>query len=59
MEFNAKDVIAAIVIIGLFILVALDKITWQAAAPVISSIVFYYLGFKTGVFVSEKKTKRR
>lgn len=44
---EAKDVIVLVVLIGMFVLVGLDRLSWQVAAPIVSAIIFYYLGVKT------------
>jgi hypothetical protein len=54
LELEAKDIISLVVLVGIFILVALDRLSWQVAAPVISAIIFYYLGVKTGLKMAEK-----
>ena len=55
MEFKAKDVIALFTLGGLFTLIGLGKITWMQASPIISGIVFYYLGFKSGEAYARRK----
>ena len=54
-RFEAKDLVSLVVVVGLFILIALDKVSWQAAAPIISAIVFYYLGVKTGLRMARRE----
>jgi len=51
---EAKDLIAIIVLIGTFVLIALDKISWEVAVPVISAITFLYLGIKVGERTARK-----
>jgi len=46
-ELTAKDIIALVVIVGIFVLIGLDKVTWEMTSEILSGIVFYYLGFKT------------
>jgi hypothetical protein len=48
-QLEAKDAVAIIVLIALFILVGLSKLTWEVAGPIITAILFYYLGIKTGM----------
>ena len=56
-QLESKDLIAIIVIVGVFILIALDKISWEVGAPVISAIIFFYFGVKAGQFTYRKVKK--
>jgi len=49
--------VALAVLIGLFCLVALGKMGWQEAAPIISAIVFYYLGIRTAQYYERRLRK--
>ena len=50
-------VIALVVIVGIFVLIALDRISWEVGAPVISAIIFFYFGVKAGQFTYRKVKK--
>jgi len=57
-QFESKDLIAIIVIIGVFVLIALDKISWEVGAPIISAIIFFYFGVKAGQFIEARRKRK-
>ena len=57
MEFEARDLVALIILVALFVLVFFGKIGWEVAAPVISAILFFYFGYSVGVRVGEASRK--
>ena len=57
MEIEAKDIVALVTLIGIMILVAIERVAWQDALPVISSIVFFYLGVKTGSRIKKRSSE--
>ncbi len=57
MEFEARDLVALIILVALFVLVFFGKIGWEVAAPVISAILFFYFGYAVGMKVAETARK--
>jgi len=51
-------VIALVVIVGVFVLIALDKISWEVGAPIISAIIFFYFGVKAGRFIEAGRKRK-
>jgi hypothetical protein len=58
MFLEAKDLISLVVIVGLFALIGLGKITVEQGLPIVASIAFYYLGIHTGVYMERSAKKK-
>ncbi len=57
MEIQARDIVALVVLVGIFVLIFFEKIGWEVAAPIISAILFFYFGYSVGVKVAEASRK--
>ena len=54
---EARDLVALVVLIGIFVLIFFEKVSWEVAAPIISAILFFYFGYAVGVRVGEASRK--
>lgn len=57
-NLEPKDVIALVVLIGLFVLIGLGKLGWENVLPIISAIVFAYIGYRAGEKAAKMKERK-
>lgn len=48
MNLESKDIISIIALIGVFVLIAIGKITWEQGSAIITLIVGVYIGYRFG-----------
>jgi hypothetical protein len=54
LEITVKDIVAIIVLVLVFAGIFLDKIPLDVGLPIVTSILFFYLGVKVGLTVGVK-----